>query len=58
MANQNKHGWEIRLKKKGDDELLFCIKGLRQIIHFPVVLILTFVCWVVYWVYEHFRILF
>ena len=46
MANRNKHGWEIRLKKKGDDELLFYVKGLRWIIHFPVASILTFVCWI------------
>ena len=29
MANRNKHGWEIRLKKKGDDELLFYVKGFK-----------------------------
>ncbi len=45
MANRNKHGWEIYLKKKGDDKLSFRVKGLRQIIRFPVVLILMFVCW-------------
>ncbi len=54
MANRNKHSWKIRLEKKGDDELLFCVKGLRQIIHLPRLAILTFV----YWVYEHLRILF
>ena len=54
MANRNKHGWEIRLKKKGDDEFLFCVKGFRQIIHFSVVVILMFVCWIC----EYFLIIF
>ena len=54
MANRNKHGWEIHLKKKGDDEFLFCVKGFRQIIHFPGVGILMFV----YWICEYLRILF
>ncbi len=54
MANRNKLGWEIRLKKKDNDELLFCVKGFRQIIHFPVVVIVM----LVYWICEYFLILF